>query len=215
MHVDPITLSVEDEVAHLVLNRPPKNELGWSFFERLADLGEQVLPTLKVRGMILSGQGRHFSSGSDVSDLLTKASDGEGCASVDAWETNAWAVRALNRLPYPVVAAISGCCLGSGLELALACHYRVAAGNALLSLPETQLGLMPGCGGTVALSRLVGPSKALELIITGRFIDASEALAMGLLDQVVHRKWLLDAAKRIVLRPMTPFEARSRLCGSR
>ncbi len=215
MRGDPFTLSLGTEVAHLILDRPPKNELGWEFFEHLASLTERVLPGLEVRGLVISGRGRHFSSGSDVSELLVKASDGAGCAPVDAWETNAWAMRALSALPYPVVAAISGCCLGSGLELALACHYRVAAENALLALPEAQLGLMPGCGGTVALSRLVGHSAALEMIITGRFVDAAEALAMGLLDRVVPRKELLSAAERLVLRPRDAFERRRSECGSR
>lgn len=199
------TLERRGDVAHLVLDRPPKNELGWSFFEELAGLVEGVLSGLVVRGLVLSGRGRHFSSGSDVNELLDKAAPGPDCASIETWEANARHLRSLGDLPYPVVAAMGGCCLGSGLELALSCHYRVAADNAVLALPETQLGLMPGCGGTVALTRLLGPARALEIILSGRLIGAQEALALGLVDRVVPRKALIDTAERLLVLPRELF----------
>lgn len=198
MKETPISLSVRDGVAHLVLDQPPKNELDWRFFEHLAELVIDVLPKLDARGLILSGRGRHFSSGSDVNELLDKADAGDEAASIEVWEANARNVRALGDLPYPTVAAVSGVCLGSGLELALACHYRVASSNAVIALPEAQLGLMPGCGGTVVLSRLIGPARALGLILTGRLLDANEACELGVVDRVVPRKKLLETAERFL-----------------
>jgi len=97
-----------------------------------------------------------------------------------------------------VVAAISGCCLGAGLELALACHYRVSAPSAVFSLPEATFGLMPGCGGTVRLPALVGVGRAIELSLSGRTIGADEALACGLVDMVVEKKALLSTAVRTI-----------------
>jgi len=202
----PVSLSIRDDVAHLVLDQPPKNELDWRFFEVLSELVDETLPALEVRGLVLSGRGRHFSSGSDVNELLEKAAAGDEAATVDVWEANARNVRALGALPYPTVAAVSGVCLGSGLELALACHYRVASTNAVIALPEAQLGLMPGCGGTVVMSRLIGPQRALDLILTGRLLDANEALELGVVDHVVPRKKLLDTAERLLVLPVVSLD---------
>jgi enoyl-CoA hydratase len=107
---------------------------------------------------------------------------------------------ALPALPFPVVAAIQGCCLGSGLELALACHFRVAAKNAVLGLPEAGFGLMPGCGGTVRLTRLAGYQKAMRYILTGESLLAEDALKEGIVDAVVDKEELEGAAKRIIER---------------
>ena len=98
------------------------------------------------------------------------------------------------------MAAVGGCCLGSGLELALACRWRVAAANAVFALPETSFDLMPGCGGTVRLPLLVGRGRAVELLLSGRFVDAAEAREIGLVDAVVDRRDLLAAARRLVER---------------
>jgi enoyl-CoA hydratase/carnithine racemase len=104
------------------------------------------------------------------------------------------AFAAIERSCVPVVAAISGCCLGVGLELALCCHARIAAQGAVMSLPEASFGLLPGCGGLVRLSRLCGRAVALELSLCGRTVCAEEALALGLVDRVVARRDLEKAA---------------------
>lgn len=193
---DPVVLEREDGIARLVLDAPPRNETGAAFFRALAAL----LPALRglpLRGLVVHGSGRHFSSGADVETLRngllgeTPALDAATLASATL------TFQALAELPYPVVAAVGGCCLGSGLELALACRFRVAAENAVFALPETTFGLMPGCGGTVRLPRLLGPGRAVELLLSGRTLDAGEALAVGLVDAVVPRRGLLAAARRL------------------
>ncbi len=98
------------------------------------------------------------------------------------------------------MAAVGGCCLGSGLELALACRWRIAAANAVFALPETSFDLMPGCGGTVRLPSLVGRGRAVDLVLSGRFVDAGEAREIGLVDAIVDRRDLLAAARRLVER---------------
>lgn len=183
-------------IARLVLDAPPRNEMDQDFFAALAALAG-TLKDLPARGLVVHGAGRHFSSGADVAALKAglagarPALDGRAlCAATASFQ-------ALAEVPYPTVAAIGGCCLGSGLELALACRWRVAAANAVFALPETTFDLMPGCGGTVRLPALVGRGRAVELLLSGRFVDAAEALEIGLVDALVERRDLLGAAHRL------------------
>ena len=192
-------------IAILTVCAPPRNEMTLAFFRALADLRREVFPRLAVRGVVVHGEGRHFSSGADLAELraiLAARSDEAEALLRD----NHLSFQALESLPFPVVAAIGGCCLGAGLELALACHARIAAPRAVFALPEVSFGLMPGCGGTVRLPRLVGPSKAAELILSGRTFLADEAREIGLVDRIVDRKDLVAAAREFILRG--PGEAR-------
>lgn len=193
-----LTLERDGDLGHLTLEGPPANELSFAVFDALAELVERVLPGLDVRGLVISGRGRHFSSGSNVSKLLERASSN---GHTPSWcEIHSEHFQALSRLPYPVVAAVSGCCLGSGLELALACTARVAADNAVFALPESQHGLIPGCGGTVNLTGLLGYRRALRLILSGELLGAAQALELGLVDVVVRRQDLHETARRLVER---------------
>jgi enoyl-CoA hydratase/carnithine racemase len=194
-----LVLDADDGIARLVLDAPPRNEMGEGFFESLAaQIGK--LKGLPARGLVVHGAGRHFSSGADIGALkagLAGAQPEDAARSlIDATAS----FQAIAALPYPTVAAIGGCCLGSGLELALACRWRVAATNAVFALPETSFDLMPGCGGTVRLPALVGNGRAVELVLSGRFVDATEAGEIGLVDAVVDRKDLHAAALRLVER---------------
>jgi enoyl-CoA hydratase/carnithine racemase len=112
----------------------------------------------------------------------------------ESLRVNAAAFTALEALPFPTVAAVDGACLGSGLELALACGGRVATPSALFAAPEASFGLLPGCGGTVRLPERVGVGAALDLLLTGRYVDADEALHLGLVDVLVPRAELHAAA---------------------
>ncbi len=192
-----LRLERENDFAHLILDGPPRNELTFEVFDELATLIDDVLPGLSVTGLIISGAGRHFSSGSDIGELIREVR-ASGNESSPSWcEIHARSFKKLTDLPYPVVAALRGWCLGSGLELALCCGARVAAENAMLALPEAQHGLIPGCGGTVRLTHLVGYQKAMELILRGEPIGASRAGDLGLVDRVVPKGDVLDEAKRI------------------
>lgn len=187
-------------IFYLELIAPPANQTDRLFFQELAEIIPTLCDASDILGLIIYGKGRHFSSGADINELKaeTKTKDGRTTAelmsrSVDLFNT-------LAELPYPVIAAVQGCCMGSGLELALSCHYRISTKNGLFSLPETTFGLMPGCGGTVRLPRLVGRKKAMELVLSGDRFLAEDAFKMGLIDCIVDKKELLKAAKKLINR---------------
>ncbi len=185
-------------IGHLVLNAPPRNEMDVDFFKQFSKLRKEVLPGLDVRGMIVYGSGRHFSSGANVDELKAMMSGENGSPDTKFLRDNVENFVFLENLPFPVVASINGCCFGIGLELALACHYRLAARRAVFSLPEITFDLMPGCGGTVRLPRLIGRGKAIEMVLTGRTFLADEARAIGLVDLVVDRKELMETAQQLI-----------------
>jgi enoyl-CoA hydratase/carnithine racemase len=192
-----LDIEVVDSIAYLTLNGPPKNELGVSFFQRLSELSRTTLSKVEAKGMIVQGKGRHFSSGADVPEIESLgASSSHRVAAL--LEDNIESFLVLSRMPCPVLAVIRGACLGAGMELALACHFRVAEKSAIFSLPEVTYDLMPGCGGTVRLPRLVGTGKAIELILSGRTVSADEARDIGLVDQVVDRRRGVEAALEII-----------------
>jgi enoyl-CoA hydratase/carnithine racemase len=187
MKPDPVALECRDGYAHLVLDAPPGNVMDRAFFASFA-ASVRRLGTLpgNVRGVVVHGRGRHFSSGARLDDLTGPAAGGGGRVDDLAFLVEATAsFQALASLPCPTVAVVRGACLGSGLELALACRFRVAAPSAVFALPETTFGIIPGCGGTVRLPRLIGRGRALEMILTGEMVDAGAALGMGLADAVV------------------------------
>jgi enoyl-CoA hydratase len=187
-------------IAHLVLSAPPRNEMGPGFFDELERFVTLEIPRIRPVGVVVRGEGRHFSSGADVEALRRGHSGPDGTGAQERLLRASFVLQALADLAVPVVAAIGGVCLGSGLELALACHLRVAAGNAVFSLPETTFGLMPGCGGTQRLPQLAGVGTAVEWILTGRMVTADEALAEGLVDAVVGRRDVIAAAETLVRR---------------
>jgi enoyl-CoA hydratase/carnithine racemase len=195
----PITLHRSGPVASLVLSAPPKNEMGAAFFAELSRLAPE-LARLPEKGLVVRGEGRHFSSGANLNELRTMLGRSSGRDGMRSLLDNSGSFSAIASLRFPTVAAIRGCCLGSGLELALACRYRIAERNAVLGLPEATFGLMPGCGGTVRLTRLVGYGKAMEMILTGASMLASDALASGLVDAVVAKEELDEMAMKFIER---------------
>jgi enoyl-CoA hydratase len=189
MTAAPVQLSIRDDVAHLVLANPPKNLMDRRFFDALTTVCQDAL-LQPLRGMIIYGSGRHFSCGADLGELRQIVAGNQD----DFLHDNLVTLRAIESLRAPVVAAINGCCLGAGLELALACHHRIATAQAVFALPESTFGIMPGCGGSVRLPALVGKSRAIELILTGRIFGADEALELGVIDRIVDKKEMLDLA---------------------
>jgi enoyl-CoA hydratase/carnithine racemase len=179
---EPVTLRVERGVARLALDRPPRNVMTTEVFGEMARLVRDVLPGLDVRGMVVQGSGRHFSSGADIDEIQGKMTALDGKEGTGFLQGNVETLLALERLPCPVVAAVRGCCFGVGLELALACRWRVASPRAVFAMPEVSYGLMPGCGGTVRLREIAGTGRAVELILTGRLFGAGEALELGIVD---------------------------------
>jgi enoyl-CoA hydratase/carnithine racemase len=174
-----------DGVELIRFNRPPMNALSAELLGELADHAKALAgdPDLKV--VVLAGNDRVFAAGAEISQLQGDA------PLLDNFRR---AFDALEALPRPVIAAVSGFALGGGLEAALACDLRLASESARLGVPEVLLGVFPGAGGTQRLARLVGPAKAKEMIWSGRQVRADEALAMGLVDRVVPVDGYLDAA---------------------
>ena len=188
-----IRLEVRKRIARVTLDGPPRNEMGIAFFESLAAFTETELKNLDVHGLILEGRGRHFSSGANVPEIETLGAESDGRVA-SLLTDNIRSFLTISNLPYPTAAVVRGCCLGAGMELALACRFRVAEPNAVFALPEVTWGIMPGCGGTVRLPRLVGRAVAAELILSGRSVLADEAVDLGIADAPAERNRGVDVA---------------------
>lgn len=176
-----VTLEVAEGVGTLRLDRPPMNALDIATQDRLKELAEEAARRDDVRAVVIYGGERVFAAGADIKEMRNM----DHAAMVLRSRALQDSFTAVARIPKPVVAAVTGYALGGGCELALCADYRIAADNAKLGQPEILLGLIPGAGGTQRLPRLVGPSKAKDLIFTGRQVKADEALAIGLVDRVV------------------------------
>lgn len=169
-------------VATLTLNRPPANTLTPELLVELEGAFEELARDETVKAVVVTGAGRFFVAGAEIRVLAGIASSKDGTEMALRGQAILNRIEAFEK---PVIAAINGACLGGGLELALCCHIRIAAESARLGLPEITLGIMPGFGGTQRLPRILGRSKATELILTGDLISAQEAKALGLVSQVV------------------------------
>ncbi|MEU1052747.1 enoyl-CoA hydratase-related protein [Streptomyces sp. NPDC005876] len=176
-----VTLEVADGVGTLRLDRPPMNALDTATQDRLKELAEEAAGRQDVRAVVLYGGEKVFAAGADIKEMRAM----DHAAMVLRARALQDSFTAVARIPKPVVAAVTGYALGGGCELALCADFRIAAADARLGQPEILLGLIPGAGGTQRLSRLVGPSRAKDLIFTGRQVGAEEALALGLVDRVV------------------------------
>ena len=176
-----VSLEVDGGIGTLRLDRPPMNALNVAVQEQLRAAAHEAANRADVRAVVLYGGPNVFAAGADVKEMAT-LSYVEMTARSSALQS---AFTAVADIPKPVVAAVTGYALGGGCELALTADHRVAAEDARLGQPEIKLGIIPGAGGTQRLPRLVGPARAKDLIFTGRFVGAAEALAIGLVDRVV------------------------------
>src|ERR687885_187549 len=190
------TITYEDGVAVITFNLPgePVNKLTNAVRVELEALLIRLRDDTSVRGVVLiSGKPDNFIAGADIEEFTSLTSqDAAERLSFEGQET----VSRVETFHKPIVAAIHGACLGGGLELALACHYRIATDHpkTQLGLPEVQLGLIPGAGGCQRLPRLVGARAALDMILTGRSERAAKALRLGLVDELVPKSILLRTA---------------------
>jgi 3-hydroxyacyl-CoA dehydrogenase/1,4-dihydroxy-2-naphthoyl-CoA synthase len=196
MKTDFKTVKVEmrDGVAILAMNNPPVNQLSEHFVREMADAMLSAFADDAVKAVILTGTGKNFIAGADITEVQ-KVTDKEWLFP-KVMENNRF-VNAVEDGPKPVVAAINGNCLGGGLEIAMACHYRVAASGVQVGQPEVQIGLIPGAGGTQRLPRLVGLADGLQMITTGQGIPAEDGMKKGCIDEVVAPESLLDKAMEV------------------
>lgn len=166
------------------------NALDVAVQDRIKELAEEATTRDDIRAVVVRGSEKVFAAGADIKEMREM----DHAAMVARSRGLQDSFTAVARIPKPVVAAVTGYALGGGCELALCADFRIAADNAKLGQPEILLGLIPGAGGTQRLSRLVGPSKAKDLIFTGRQVRADEALTLGLVDRVVPAAEVFDAA---------------------
>lgn len=191
-------------VGTIRIDRPPANALSEQVGLELWDAARDV-GGLGVRAAVVWGGERLFSAGADIKAMATMGPH-EITSLVGALEG---ALRHLETVPFPVIAAVNGVALGGGCEVAIACDYRFAAEDATFGQPEVKLGIMPGAGGTQRLPRLVGGQRARELLFSGRHVDAGEALAIGLVDRVLPAAEVypaaLDEARRLADGPTAAY----------
>jgi enoyl-CoA hydratase/carnithine racemase len=190
---EPVLYEERDGIAWITLNRPDKlNALNADVFRRLAESVERLEKSDCAVG-VLHGAGRAFAAGADIQDYVEiTVEDYRAFMDVGRAPTDAMA-----RLSKPIIAAVQGFALGGGFELVLACDLVVAAENARFGLPEPKLGLAPGGGGTQRLPRIVGRTRALEVLLAGRVLTGAEAYEWGLATRVVPKEELLTAAEEL------------------
>jgi len=191
-----VRLEIADGIGTIRLERPPMNALNVQVQEELRAAAAEATASADVRAVVVYGGEKVFAAGADIKEMADMSyvdMSARAAALTSAFDSVA-------RIPKPVVAAVTGYALGGGCELALACDWRIAAADAKLGQPEISLGIIPGAGGTQRLARLVGPAKAKDIIMTGRFVGAEEALAIGLVDKVVPADQVYNAAVEYVQR---------------
>jgi enoyl-CoA hydratase len=191
-----ITTSIENAILLITINRPDKmNALNKTVLDELNTAVDEIYNNASIKSAIIIGVGaKAFVAGADISEFQgLKHSEGMALA-----QKGQDIFQKIEDSPKPIIAAVNGFALGGGCELAMACHFRIAAANAKFGQPEVNLGLIPGYGGTQRLTQLIGKGRSIEFMITGNMLDAATALQYGLVNYVVPQEELLNKAKSIL-----------------
>jgi enoyl-CoA hydratase len=189
--VEYLNWSHEDMIATIKINRPPANALSSGLIKELAAVLNEVEPNEEIRVVLIHGEGRFFSAGADIKEF-TSVQSGEDFAKLGLNGQELF--DRMEKFPKPIIAAIHGAALGGGLELAMACHFRLVTEKAKLGLPELQLGIIPGFAGSQRLPRYVGVAKAAEMLFTSDPISGVEAVQYGLANHAFSDEELLEKA---------------------
>ncbi len=204
-----IILEKKNNIGYLILNRPEVfNAINQELIDEVRDALVRVDKDEKIRVLIITGAGKGFQAGADIRDL-------SAMRPIDILRWNEGLVRinaAVEKLRQPVIAAINGTAMGGGLELALSCQFRIVVENAKLGLPEVKLGIIPGTGGAQRLPRLIGKTRAYELLLLGESIDAEEAYRIGLVNRVVPKGQAVAAAEELAGRIIANAPIAVELC---
>jgi enoyl-CoA hydratase len=192
MAYETLIVEIEDYVALIRLNRPDAmNALNRTMMQELVEAMTAAETNERVRCIVLTGNDKAFAAGADVREMAE-------LTFVDVYTTDLWGAEAtaISRIRKPVIAAVAGYALGGGCELAMLCDFIIAADTAKFGQPEINLGIVAGMGGTQRMTRIIGKAKAMEMHLTGRFMDATEAERAGLVSRVVPAKDLLAEAMK-------------------
>jgi len=196
MNFENILVTTENTIGQITINRPSKlNALNVATIKELHDAFETLENDAEIRVIIITGEGeKAFVAGADISEFANFSVEEGAQLAAQGQEL---LFDFVEKLKTPVIAAVNGFALGGGLELAMACHFRIASDNAKMGLPEVSLGVIPGYGGTQRLPQLIGKGRAMELIMTAGMIDAETAKSYGLVNHVVPQTELLEFTKGI------------------
>ena len=198
-----VKVSIEDRIATLTIDHPPANAFSAQTVKDLASAFDEVSANPEVKAIIITGAGQFaFVAGADINEIKQQIDVGRAGKEVNR-ELITEGQQLFNRIENstkPVIAAINAVCLGGGLELAMACHMRIASDTARLGQPEVSLGLLPAWGGTARLPRLVGRSKAAEWALTGDMVTAQEAARLNLVNKVVPAGQVVKAARDLAVK---------------
>ncbi|MEW9672909.1 enoyl-CoA hydratase [Ammoniphilus sp. 3BR4] len=182
MEQQKVKMMVEDQIAYITIAHPPANALDQQTLLELEQVIQKVEENTQIKVAVLTGEGKMFIAGANIKEFTFIEDEHAGR---DYALKGQQIFQKIEQLKKPVIAMINGACLGGGLELAMACHIRIAADTAKIGLPELNLGLIPGFGGTQRLVRLTNREKATELVLTGDMIDGKEASRIGLVSRSV------------------------------
>ena len=196
---DTLSFTLTNGIGHIELCSPPANRMTGDFFSEFHELVDELKVMKDLKAIVISGKGRHFSSGADLEELLGSTSEMNKTNEKDVkkrWEegseNNYNSFLFFETLEIPVIAAIRGVCIGSAFELALFSHFRFCGEDAVMGLPETTFNLMPGLGGIGKIAELCGQSKAVELVLKGSTFGAEEAKMNHLVDRIVPRRQVVE-----------------------
>jgi enoyl-CoA hydratase len=205
IELDTVYYEIKNDIGYVVINDPPANKMTALFLSEFIGLVRDHIVQSKVKGIIISGSGRHYSSGADVDQLMeifgTQSKlDGNGkLVAYPAWyQENRNTFNYFYHADIPVISAINGLCVGSGTELALSSHLRICGRGSILGLPESSFGFLPGVNGTLRYTELLGWGKALELVMAGETFSADEAKELGLVDVIVNKKDTMDYCEALI-----------------
>jgi enoyl-CoA hydratase/carnithine racemase len=207
-----VLFEFNDGIGHIVINQPPSNTMTVEFFLELGQLVEEIKKLNNLKAIVISGRGRHFSSGAQLDELLNLVNEGNSVdhgqsetVLPDFLKKNFETFLFFEKVNIPVISAIRGACLGSALEFALFTHFRFCGEDAVFGLPETTFNLLPGIGGISRVAMLSGKSRTLELVLRGNIFSAEEALKLNIVDKILPRKKVVDSAIAFARSIMTDY----------
>ncbi len=197
MESQKLTVNITDGIGVLSINNPPLNSLPGELLKSLEQSFEELAKDKRVKVIILTGSGKSFATGVDIEELV-------GCPSAEAASNISGvgqeALLKIEQCPKPVIAAISGFCMGGGLELALSCHMRFASERSIFGMPELKFGLIPAFGGSYRLPATIGTGRALQMILSSEKINSQEARSLGIVNDVFPANTLMEKVKSIALK---------------